>query len=378
MKVIKCELCGNNQLVKQGDYFVCQFCGTKYAPEAAKKLIVDIASPVSIDGTVEVTKGEAEKTKFLNDLNTLLELDQRAEFRKKLEIAIRDYPGEWKVWFLSFKSHFLFSQNSYLRCMDGSTIRVLPYRIFFEKDVKRAKQVCPCDQVPNLERAYLEIYDNLIFEFQNSYIGYYESQQLLTTDYAFENKKWIDFIHKYAESCEKAAVTIKTELSEFKNKETLFISINNTQFSFSGKTIEEATFFDGRCFGRIVDQNNFFKTTTCFHENYSEEPDYYLTPNQFIELVKKRNSTSGCYIATCVYGSYDCPEVWRLRRFRDSVLSKTWRGRLFIRTYYAISPKLVKWFGETVWFKRIWKSVIDKIGLDLKNKGFDDTPYTDE
>ena len=205
------------------------------------------------------------------------------------------------------------------------------------------------------------------WEFQNSYIGYYESQQLLTTDYAFENKKWIDFIHKYAESCEKAAVTIKTELSEYKNKETLFISINDTQFSFSGKTIEEATFFDGRCFGRI-----------CFHENYSEEPDYYLTPNQFIELVKKRNSTSGCYIATCVYGSYDCPEVWRLRRFRDSVLSKTWRGRLFIRTYYAISPKFVKWFGKTVWFKRIWKSVIDKIGLDLKNKGFDDTPYTDE
>ena len=133
MKVIKCELCGNNQLVKQGDYFVCQFCGTKYAPEAAKKLIVDIASPVSIDGAVEVTKGEAEKTKFLNDLNTLLELDQIAEFRKKLEIAIRDYPGEWKVWFLSFKSYLLFSQNSYLRCMDGSTIRVLPYRIFFEK-----------------------------------------------------------------------------------------------------------------------------------------------------------------------------------------------------------------------------------------------------
>ena len=75
------------------------------------------------------------------------------------------------------------------------------------------------------------------WEFQNSYIGYYESQQLLTTDYAFENKKWIDFIHKYAESCEKAAVTIKTELSEYKNKETLFISINDTQFSFSGKTV---------------------------------------------------------------------------------------------------------------------------------------------
>ena len=50
MKVIKCELCGNNQLVKQGDYFVCQFCGTKYAPEAAKKLLVAIDNSVSVNG----------------------------------------------------------------------------------------------------------------------------------------------------------------------------------------------------------------------------------------------------------------------------------------------------------------------------------------
>lgn len=86
----------------------------------------------------------------------------------------------------------------------------------------------------------------------------------------------------------------------------------------------------------------------------------------------------GCYIATCVYGSYDCPEVWRLRRFRDNQLSKTWYGRTFIRTYYAISPTLVKWFGETVWFKKTWKAVIDRIVLKLKDKGFEDTPYNDK
>ena len=31
----------------------------------------------------------------------------------------------------------------------------------------------------------------------------------------------------------------------------------------------------------------------------------------------------GCYVATCVYGSYDCPEVWILRRFRDESLERT-------------------------------------------------------
>ena len=28
-------------------------------------------------------------------------------------------------------------------------------------------------------------------------------------------------------------------------------------------------------------------------------------------------NTGGCYVATCIYGSYDCPQVWTLRRYRD-------------------------------------------------------------
>ena len=44
---------------------------------------------------------------------------------------------------------------------------------------------------------------------------------------------------------------------------------------------------------------------------------------------------AGCYVATCVYGSYDCPQVWTLRRFRDDTLGSTWYGRTFIRVYYG-------------------------------------------
>ena len=42
-----------------------------------------------------------------------------------------------------------------------------------------------------------------------------------------------------------------------------------------------------------------------------------------------------------------------LRRFHDYTLAESWYGRAFIRTYYAISPTLVKWFGETNWFKKM-------------------------
>lgn len=85
----------------------------------------------------------------------------------------------------------------------------------------------------------------------------------------------------------------------------------------------------------------------------------------------------GCYVATAVYGSYDCPEVWTLRRFRDNILAGTWYGRVFIRTYYAISPILVKRFGNTAWFKKMWKTKLDKMVESLKKRGVESTPYQD-
>ena len=88
--------------------------------------------------------------------------------------------------------------------------------------------------------------------------------------------------------------------------------------------------------------------------------------------------SNGCYIATCVYGSYDCPQVWTLRRFRDDTLSSTWYGRAFIRTYYAISPTLVKWFGNTTWFKKMWKATLDRMVKKLKEEGVENTPYEDK
>ena len=89
------------------------------------------------------------------------------------------------------------------------------------------------------------------------------------------------------------------------------------------------------------------------------------------------SNTGGCYVATAVYGSYDCPEVWTLRRFRDYILAETWYGRAFIRTYYAVSPTLVKWFGKTEWFKNIWKPTLDRMVNKLNKTGIADTPYND-
>ena len=90
------------------------------------------------------------------------------------------------------------------------------------------------------------------------------------------------------------------------------------------------------------------------------------------------NDASGaCYIATCVYGSYDCPQVWTLRRFRDYTLAKSLPGRLFVKFYYATSPTIVKHFGRLKLFKACWRKILDKWVLSLHKKGYESTPYDD-
>lgn len=92
---------------------------------------------------------------------------------------------------------------------------------------------------------------------------------------------------------------------------------------------------------------------------------------------RSRRRKSGCYIATCVYGSYDCPQVWTLRRYRDQRLARTLWGRLFIRMYYALSPVAVRIFGKTKLFRKFWKTRLDHMIQRLNASGISDNQYID-
>ena len=118
---------------------------------------------------------------------------------------------------------------------------------------------------------------------------------------------------------------------------------------------------------------------------YDNDPEHFLTEEvsyrtelyrQLLGDCKKNGKEeSGCYVATCVYGAYDCPEVWTLRRFRDYTLAETWYGRIFICMYYTVSPTIVKWFGNTSWFKKLWKGKLDKLVKQLNDAGVADTKH---
>ena len=111
------------------------------------------------------------------------------------------------------------------------------------------------------------------------------------------------------------------------------------------------------------------------HEEIQKIDPTHVVPEA--DSIKIGTKNEGCYVATAVYGSYDCPQVWTLRRYRDMKLSATWQGRLFIKTYYAVSPTIVKWFGETEWFNRMWRGKLDRMVERLRAEGFESTPYED-
>lgn len=85
----------------------------------------------------------------------------------------------------------------------------------------------------------------------------------------------------------------------------------------------------------------------------------------------------GCYVATAVYGSYDCPQVWTLRKYRDSCLAPTPTGRTMIRVYYAVSPALVRRYGDSLLLRQVAKPILDRVVRRLQARGYASTPYSD-
>lgn len=119
-------------------------------------------------------------------------------------------------------------------------------------------------------------------------------------------------------------------------------------------------------------QSRYENTGTVFRDPEREREARNSSENEH-----RPRKTGFCYIATAVYGSYDCPEVWVLRRFRDYSLAKTWYGRTFIKIYYKVSPVVIKIFGKTSWFNHMWRSILDNMVNKLQDKGVENTPYED-
>lgn len=357
MKALVCEMCGSQELIKRDGNFVCEMCGTKYSVEEAKRMM--------IEGTVDVS-------------GSTVKVDNSAFVQKYLENARRAYAKE--DWEETEKYYNMVEQN------DPTNIEAIFYSSY-----GKAKTSLTSDDIYK-RQAVFNVLQNCVSIIDDNYTIEKEEEELaiieqITSDII--NMACSNYV--YTEWKDGYGNVTKTNKGE---TEALFLDLSQ-EYAASLKNIiakydanerhrikkvylmviEIYEFIRDHMNVNAQSKNICNKQIVEMHTQIKEfEPDHIVP--EFEEVQQK--SSSGCYVATAVYGSYDCPQVWTLRRYRDDVLAESWYGRAFIHTYYAISPTLVKWFGETEWFKNMWKGKLDHMVKDLQEKGVESSPYEDK
>lgn len=347
MKALTCEMCGSTNLLKQDGVFVCQSCGTKYSVEEAKKMMVE--------GTVDVT-GSTVKVDTSDELKNLYEIARRAKDADNNDNAAKYYdmilikdPGSWEANY---------------------------YVVYFKSmGCKIAGIWSAANDMANCQSSVLGLIHDRIQD--------PNEQQKAVTEVYLRNVNIATMLFSAAKNHYEG---IDTQIQSNYTQEYLNNAAASAQIMYNfGDELDKL--FEGRF---SVESIQAWKSGIDIHKQYvkylADKQGNINLINSYGDKIRKYDSsfvnpevnTSSCYVATSIYGSYDCPEVWALRRFRDFTLDETLLGRCFIKTYYAISPTLVKLFGNTSWFKGMWKPVLDKMVKKLQNNGVESTPYQDK
>ena len=314
MRALVCEMCNSTDIVKDGDYFVCQACGMRYTPEAARKMMID--GTVDVQGTVRVdNSGYVEK--YLQNARRALDKEDWEEVEKYYNMVEQNVPDNMEAVFFS-----------------------------------------------SYGKAMLSLTDSDYYKRQQKFNVLNKSMQVISDYFETTNENKEQVLRKISQYIQKMYNTTFVYQQQSAN---LAGAIN----SVAGVTGSRQW-----CVNLLNSTRAAFVTE--LQQIQAVHPElFYLSELIAANTPQNGNSSGGCYVATAVYGSYDCPQVWTLRRYRDYTLAKTWYGRLFIKTYYAISPTLVKWFGHTNWFKKMWKGKLDRMVQNLNAQGVEDTPYQD-
>lgn len=392
MNRLTCEMCNSTDVVKQDSFFVCQSCGTKYSVEEAKKMMIEGTVDVS-GSTVKVDDSEELKKMYQAARNARKNGDDETAIKHYENISAKD-PNSWEAMFylVILKTNSITNGE-----IESSAIKIMN---IVDNIIQLIKEniVDDAEQKEAVEEVVSQCYDTALSLSYGSFSFYKSSTQgngLIA----------LTGITGLATSI----VSSKKSLSEHQMRCLFIASIMGEcaesikkHFGLNDKKYKELIVFSWK---KQLYLNDDFKKNhklNLFNDQTLDEisnnikqfsPDEHPTENNDISNIDDstagnssdnssgyNNSTnsSGCYVATCVYGSYDCPEVWTLRRYRDYKLDTTWYGRIFIKTYYAISPTIVKWFGNTNWFKKLWKSKLDRMVSKLQDQGYENTRYNDK
>lgn len=106
MQALICELCRGNSFSKQGDFFQCDYCRTKYSPEQAKKLLVE--------GSVTIDRG-GEAENLLRLAETSLNHGNAPEANEGARRVLEIDPKNSRGWLLLGASRLTLGVSAPLR-----------------------------------------------------------------------------------------------------------------------------------------------------------------------------------------------------------------------------------------------------------------------
>ncbi len=99
-------------------------------------------------------------------------------------------------------------------------------------------------------------------------------------------------------------------------------------------------------------------------ERFYRSANNASTIKNFIKEAKKKQG-SKCFVATAAFGSVDAEEVTLLRTFRDRVLLKSRLGRVFVSTYYVVSPPIANFIRTRPRLRSATRQFLRPIALRL-------------
>ena len=351
MQAIKCELCGSNSFTKEDGYFVCDHCNTKYTLEEAKKMM--------IEGTVNVKVDDSEELyKLYQIAHRARDEENNQNAAKYYEMILMKDPSSWEANFYTVYFQAMSCKIAEIPTAATSVNNCISntFKLIKENVSDAEERKCAIREVGNRSKKISDMLFNAATSYMNS------------IDPMLKPK----FQGQYLSSAIAAAgimATVCDKLCEvFYDDDAVLstIGIEILKNRISKGIAAEAS-------------DKYVRVIKKYDPSY--QPPSSQSADEMVKSIQESNNNSnsgGCYIATAVYDSYDCPQVWILRRYRDYNLAESWYGRAFVKTYYAISPTLVKWFGNTKLFKKLFKSKLDYMVAKLKSMGFKDTPYEDK
>lgn len=355
MKQLTCEMCGGTDLIKEEGIFVCQICGCKYSVEEAKRMMVE--GTVDVQGTVKVDNS-AFVEKYLANARRAKEKEDWEETEKYYNMVEQNDPSNIEAIFYSSygkAKSSLVESDLYKRQAAFKVLRNCVSMI--DDNYKKENE-------EENQKIIEQISADIIMMACSNYVYNQKRNGYGTVTWSDKMETVTLFNNLHAEFGSSLSNIIAMYTPEEASK-TIYmykLIIKHYQFMIENGSLANKQIWQDR----IMDAHRKLHDIDPSHEVPAEAPK----PAQ-------SSSSGGCYVATAVYGSYDCPQVWTLRRYRDNDLAATWYGRAFIHTYYAISPTLVKWFGHTDWFKNMWRGKLDRMVKNLQDKGYESTPYED-